>query len=154
MARLDALGIAAETVRHPPVRTVEEAKAHRAIAGTHIKNLFLRNKKGRMWLVVALEDRAIDLRALARTLGAGNLSFGSAERLRRHLGVEPGAVTPFGAVNDVEGAVSVVIDAAVLERDPVCCHPLTNEMTTALRGDDLLRFLRACGHEPTILDVS
>ena len=95
-ARLDALGLAHRTVEHAPVFTVEQAKQHRGVLpGHHIKNLFLRNKKEAMWLVVALEDREIDLKRLGEALGAGRLSFGSPERLRRHLGVEPGSVTPF-----------------------------------------------------------
>ena len=153
--RLDELGIATTTIRHPPVFTVEQAKLHRGeLDGSHIKNLFLRNKKKRMWLVVALEDRPIDLKALAKLLQAGHVSFGSADRLRQYLGVEPGAVTPFGIVNDLQGAVSVVLDAGIFERDPVHCHPLTNEMTTAIGGGDLLRFLEACDHPPQVLDLA
>src|SRR6187401_3615684 len=100
-ARLDALGLAHRTVEHAPVFTVEQAKEHRGmLPGHHIKNLFLRNKKEEMWLVVALEDRAIDLKRLGEVLGAGRLSFGSADRLKRYLGVEPGSVTPLSLVND------------------------------------------------------
>ena len=125
-AKLDALGIAQHTVEHPPVFTVEQAKALRGnLAGYHIKNLFLRNKKEEMWLVVALEDRAIDLKRLGEALGAGRLSFGSPERLRRHLGVEPGSVTPFA---------------------------LVNTMTTAILPADLLRLFEATGHPPLWLD--
>ncbi len=105
-ARLEQLGIAQRTVEHPAVFTVEEAKALRGdLPGHHVKNLFLRNKKEEMWLVVALEDRAIDLKRLGEVLGAGRLSFGSAERLKRHLGVEPGSVTPLALINDPGGAV-------------------------------------------------
>src|SRR5471030_761218 len=100
-ARLEALGIPHASLEHAPVFTVEQAKAHRGVLpGHHIKNLFLRNKKEEMWLVVALEDRAIDLKQLGERLGAGRLSFGSPDRLRRVLGVEPGSVTPFAVVND------------------------------------------------------
>ena len=110
-ARLAELGLAHHTVEHAPVFTVEEAKAHRGtLPGHHIKNLFLRNKKEEMWLVVALEDRAIDLKRLGEMLGAGRLSFGSPERLRRHLGVEPGSVTPFAVINDNERKVTLVLD--------------------------------------------
>ena len=152
--RLVALGIETETVTHPPVFTVEEAKAHRVRHdGTHVKNLFVRNKKGAMWLVVLDEDRAVDLKELGRRIGAGHLSFGSPDRLRRHLGVEPGSVTPLSALMDTEGLVQVVLDAKVLTRDPVHCHPLTNDHTTAIRGEDLVRFLRATGHEPVVLDL-
>jgi Ala-tRNA(Pro) deacylase len=152
-ARLAELGIEVSTVRHPPVFTVEEAKQHRGVLeGTHIKNLFLRNKKKRMWLVVAQEDRRIELKTLAKAIGAGHLSFGSPQRLMQYLGVEPGAVTPFGIVNDSENAVQVVLDGGVLERDPIHCHPLSNDMTTGIAGRDLLVFLEASGHTPQILD--
>jgi len=152
--RLTELGIEHHTVRHPPVFTVAEAKAHRAgVAGTFVKNLFLRNKKGKMWLVVAPEDLAIDLKQLGRQIGAGHVSFGSARRLMDHLGVEPGAVTPFGVINDERKDVTVVIDEAVLAVDPVYVHPLRNDMTTAIRGQDLLAFLRAAGHEPQLVRI-
>jgi Ala-tRNA(Pro) deacylase len=155
-AYLDALGIAHRTVEHAAVFTVEQAKAVRSaheMAGTHVKNLLLRNKKGRMWLLVAEEDRRVELKELAGRLGAGNLSFASAERLRTHLGVEPGAVTPLAVVNDEGGLVRVILDAAVAGAAVVHCHPLVNTMTTAVRGADLLAFLRATGHEPEIVEL-
>ncbi len=160
-ARLDELGIETHTVQHPAVFTVEQARLHRKqSSGTHIKNLFLRNKKGAMWLVIAREDRSINLKALGKRIGAGHLSFGSAERLMRNLGVEPGAVTPFGLLNDVDRAVSVVLDAGILQsdpshqRDPIHCHPLVNTMTTAIDGAALLRFIEACGHQASIVDLA
>ena len=152
-ARLDQLGIAHRTVEHPPVFTVEEAKALRGnLPGHHIKNLFLRNKKEEMWLVVALEDRAIDLKRLGDVLGASRLSFGSADRLKRTLGVEPGSVTPLSLVNDEARAVQLVVDRGVADGGPVNAHPLVNTMTTALAPADLLRFFEATGHTPRWLD--
>ena len=152
-ARLDQLGIAHRTVEHPPVFTVEEAKALRGnLPGHHIKNLFLRNKKEEMWLVVALEDRAIDLKRLGEVLGAGRLSFGSADRLKRYLGVEPGSVTPLSLANDESRVVRLVLDRGVAEGGPVNAHPLVNTMTTALAPADLLRFFAATGHTPRWLD--
>src|SRR5215469_1454756 len=113
-ARLAELGLAHATVEHAPVFTVEEAKTHRGILpGHHVKNLFLRNKKEEMWLVVALEDRAIDLKRLGEVLGAGRLSFGSPERLRKHLGIEPGSVTPFAVINDASHQVELVLDSGL-----------------------------------------
>ena len=153
LRRLEALGLQSSTVMHPPVFTVEEAKALRGeLAGGHVKNLFLRNKKGRMWLVTCLEDRRIDLKALGERLGGGRLSFGSAERLMTYLGVVPGAVTPFAAINDKTGAVTVVLDRGVFAQAPVNAHPLANDMTTAIEPDDLVRFLEAENHPPEILD--
>ena len=152
-ARLDQLGIAHRTVEHPPVFTVEEAKALRGhLPGHHIKNLFLRNKKEEMWLVVALEDRAIDLKRLGEVLGAGRFSFGSAERLRTYLGVEPGSVTPFAVVNDTARKVSLVLDRGLQDGGPINAHPLTNTMTSAIDLPDLLRLFEVTGHTPRWLD--
>jgi Ala-tRNA(Pro) deacylase len=155
-AALDRLGIPYSTVTHPPLFTVEQSRALRGqIPGGHTKNLFLRDKKGAMFLVVALEDAEIDLKGLHRRLGAsGRLSFGSAELLRDVWGVEPGSVTPFGAINDGKGRVTVVLDAAMLRHGTLNYHPLVNTMTTAVARDDLVRFLRATGHEPRIEAVS
>jgi Ala-tRNA(Pro) deacylase len=150
-ARLESLGIVTTTVRHRPVHTVDEAKAHRgALHGAHIKNLFLKDKKGALWLIVADEDRPIDLKALRRLIGAAPLSFASAELLRDVLGVEPGAVTPFAAINDTGGKVRVVLDAAILDAPMIHAHPLTNAATTAIAPTDLLRFLEASGHVPLV----
>jgi Ala-tRNA(Pro) deacylase len=154
-ARLAELGVAQRTVEHPPVFTVEEAKALRGdLPGHHVKNLFLRNKKEEMWLVVALEDRAIDLKRLGEVLGAGRLSFGSAERLKRHLGVEPGSVTPLALINDDSRSVQLALDRGLVDGHgaPVNVHPLVNTMTTALAAADLLRFFEATGHAPRWLD--
>jgi Ala-tRNA(Pro) deacylase len=152
--RLDALGIAHRTHRHPPVFTVEESKALRGILpGVHVKNLFLRDKKKRIWLVTALEERRIDLKALKRHLGAsGSLSFGSAELLMEVLGVTPGSVTPFGVINDTAGRAGVLLDKGLLGDAPVNAHPLRNDMTTTVAPDDLLAFLEAENHAPEILD--
>ena len=152
-ARLQELGIAQRTVKHPPVFTVEEAKALRGdLPGHHVKNLFLRNKKEEMWLVVALEDRAIDLKRLGEALGAGRLSFGSPERLRRHLGIEPGSVTPLALINDESRSVQLVLDRGLVDGAPVNVHPLVNTMTTAVAPADLLHFFEAIGHSPRWLD--
>ena len=155
LERLAELGIRSETIEHAPVFTVAEAEAlYGEIPGGHVKNLFLRNKKGTMWLVTCLADRQIDLKALGERLGAGRLSFGSADRLMKYLGVIPGAVTPFAAINDTQGQVKVVLDKAVLEVTPINPHPLDNAMTTSIAPEDLIRFLESVGHPPEILDLS
>lgn len=155
-AALDALGIPHQTVKHPPVFTVEQARALRGqIPGGHTKNLFLRDKKNALYLVVAEEDAEIELKGLHRLLGAsGRFSFGSADLLREVWGVEPGSVTPFGAINDTEGRVTVVLDAAMMEHTRLSYHPLVNTMTTSINRDDLVKFLKSTGHEPRIVRVS
>ncbi len=155
-AFLDRLAIAHATITHPPVFTVEESRSLRGkIPGGHTKNLFLRDKKGAFYLVVAGEDAMIELRALHRLLGAtGRFSFGSADLLRATLGVEPGSVTPFAALNDTEHRVTVVLDAAMMMHDTLNFHPLTNTMTTSIGRDDLVRFLAATGHPPRVAPVA
>ena len=152
-ARLGELGIEVSTVEHPAVFTVEEARRHRGdLPGTFTKNLFLRDKKGAMWLVVCIESSAVDLRVLAEHIGAKHLSFGSPERLMRHLGVIPGAVSPFAVINDADRLARVVLEADVLVQDPINLHPLDNTKTTAIAAADLLRFLEAEGHPPELID--
>lgn len=151
--RLDALGIAHHTVDHPPLYTVEQSKRLRGdLPGAHTKNLFLRNKRGRMWLVTCLEERRFDLKSFRPHLQTKTLSFCSAERLMRYLGVGPGAVTPFAVVNDVDGEVQVILDAAVLQMEPLNFHPLDNSRTTSVSAGDLLKFLEAVEHPPVLLD--
>jgi Ala-tRNA(Pro) deacylase len=155
-AFLDRLGIVHATVTHPPLFTVEQSQALRGqIPGGHTKNLFLRDKRGALYLVVALEDAAIELKSLHRVLGAsGRFSFGSAALMRATLGVEPGSVTPLGALNDTAGQVAVVLDAAMMAQETLNFHPLVNTMTTSIARDDLTRFLAATGHAPRIEPVA
>jgi Ala-tRNA(Pro) deacylase len=156
LTRLDALGIAHRTVRHPPVFTVEESKALRPeLPGGHSKNLFLKPQKspGPFLLVVLQEDRRVSVNALARALGAPRVAFGPAEDLMAQLGVEPGSVTPFGLVNAAPGAVRPVFDRHLMQAHAwVNFHPLTNAMTTAIRPADLLGFLESLGHRPELVD--
>ena len=155
-AYLDQLGIAHKTVTHPAVFTVEEARKVRgAVPGGHTKNLFLRDKKGASYLVVAAEDAEIELRSLHRLVGAsGRFSFGSAELMRELLGVEPGSVTPFAVINDTGGRVTVVLDAAMMRNEVLNFHPLVNTGTTTISREGLLQFLEATGHVPRIEPVS
>jgi Ala-tRNA(Pro) deacylase len=151
-AYLDSLGIAHKTVTHSPAFTVEDARSLRGeVPGAHTKNLFLRDKKGAAYLVVALEDAPIVLKSLHRLFGAsGRFSFGSSALLRELLGVEPGAVTPFAAINDTAGRVTVVLDAAMMAHDVLNFHPLTNTATTTISRDGLIKFLETTGHKPRI----
>ncbi len=153
-AKLSELGIAWTTYDHAPVFTVGEAAAlYDSQPGGHTKNLFLRDKKDGLWLVVARDDLRIDLNALAKQLGAGRFSFGSAELLIATLGVEPGSVTPFSVINDADGKVRLVLDAGMLALEPLNFHPLRNDRTTAIAAADLLHFARACGHEPMVVEL-
>jgi Ala-tRNA(Pro) deacylase len=156
LARLTELGIEHRTVQHPPVFTVEQSKALRPdLSGGHSKNLFLKPQKtdGPFLLVVLEEDRRVSVNALARSLGVARVGFGLAEELMQQLGVEPGSVTPFGLVNARPGVVRAVFDRRLMQDHAwVNFHPLTNEMTTAIRPAELLRFLRALGHQPELAD--
>lgn len=153
--RLADLGIFQSTIEHPAVFTVAESQALRGrIPGAHCKNLFVKDKKGRLFLVSTLEDARLDLKRLHEAIGAqGRVSFASAEQLRLHLGVEPGSVTPFAAMNDTDRSVSVVLQEELMTHDLMNFHPLTNTMTTTIRGTDLVRFLEAVGHAPRIVSL-
>jgi Ala-tRNA(Pro) deacylase len=152
---LMSLGIASSTVNHPPLFTVEESQALRGeIPGAHTKNLFLKDRKGAIFLVVAREEAVIDLKRLHERIGAsGRVSFGRPDLLAETLGVAPGAVTAFGLLNDQPPRVHVVLDAALMAHDTVNCHPLVNTATTSLTSAGLLAFIRATGHEPLVIDL-
>ena len=153
---LDRLAIANTTVSHPALFTVEQSQALRGkVPGAHSKNLFLRDKKGGLFLVSTLEDAVIELKSLHRRAGAsGRFSFGSAELMAETLGVEPGAVTPFGALNDGDRRVAFLLDAALMRHEIVNFHPLRNTMTTSIASAGLVKFLEATGHCPRILPLA
>jgi len=155
-AYLAALGIVTRTFEHPPLHTVEESRALRGtIPGGHTKNLFLKDRKDALFLVTTDEEAVIDLKRIHEIIGAaGRVSFGKPELLMETLGVAPGAVTVFGALNDTAGRVSIVLDAALMVNETLNGHPLVNTATTSIARDDLVKFLRATGHEPRILAVS
>ncbi|MGH7095168.1 MAG: prolyl-tRNA synthetase associated domain-containing protein [Stellaceae bacterium] len=153
-ARLAALRIAYRAYRHPPVFTVAGAVALRGtLPGGHTKNLFLKDRKGGLWLAVMLEERRTDLKRLADALGAPRFSFGSGELLYEVLGVRPGSVTPFALINDRARRVAVVLDQAMLAIEPLNYHPLENDRTIAVMPGDLLRFIADCGHVPRVVDL-
>lgn len=152
--RLAELDISVTTAEHPPVFTVEEAQALRgSIPGGHCKNLFLKDKKGTLWLVVALEDAQVDLKSLHHRIGAARLSFGSGELLQEVLGVTPGSVTPFALINDRTNQVRVILDEQMMQHELLNYHPLSNDATTTISAADLLLFIRACGHDPQVLEI-
>lgn len=152
-ALLDAQGIAHATLDHPPVFRVGEGREVKArLPGAHTKNLFLKDAKGRLWLVSARDDAVVDLKALPAAIGSARLSFGSAERLQKALGVAPGSVTAFALINDPQGRVTFVADRALMEADTVNFHPLANDATTAISSDGLRAFLRALGRQAIVAD--
>jgi Ala-tRNA(Pro) deacylase len=155
LEHLTGLGLSTETHRHDAVFTVEEsAPVKAAIPGAHSKNLFLKDRRGRLFLVVAEHDTRVDLKTLHLRVGAsGRFSFGSADLLREVLGVEPGSVTPFALVHDTEHRVSVVLDELLMGHDLLNFHPLANTMTTSIAKPDFLAFLRATGYEPAVIGL-
>ena len=153
-AHLDRLGIDHETVEHPPFFTVEDGRPyHDRIPGRHCKNLFMKDRKGGIWLAVVPAEKRADLGALEKQLGAPRLSFAKPEVLRDVLALTPGSVTPFGLINDGQRCVTVVLDADLLQAERINCHPLHNAASTVIRSDDLLRFVRDLGYEPIVTAV-
>lgn len=139
--------------RHPRLHTVEESRELRGdLPGAHVKNMFLKDRKGGLWLVTCLEDRQIRIRDLEKEIGAQKCSFGKPEVLWDALGLRPGAVSPFGLINDPEHRVRVVLDRQMLDRDPINAHPLHNEATTAVSAADFRRFFGITGHAPILVD--
>ena len=155
MQRFDSLGIFVSTHDHAAVFTVDEAKlVHSDIAGGHCKNLFCKDEKSGLWLIVALEDSRINLKTAPDKIGSRRLSFGKPELLMEILGVEPGSVTPFGLINDTQNRVSVILDAAMMDQPILNFHPLKNDATTSIASGDLVKFIASCGHSPRIVAVS
>lgn len=155
-AFLDGLGIHTVTRTHDPLFTVEDSQKLRGeIAGAHTKNLFLKDKKDNYFLLTVEEEAVVDLKTVHQTIGAASrVSFGKPEALMELLGVIPGAVTVFGAINDTAGRVRIVIDAALAAEPLINAHPLVNTATTTISSVDLIAFVKATGHEPHILNVS
>lgn len=152
LARFAALGIDTITAEHAPVFTVEEAQALcRDIPGGHCKNLFLKDDRGGLWLIVSLQEARIDLKAAAPKIGSRRLTFGKPDLLMEVLGVEPGSVTPFGLINDAKARVAVILEARMMEHETLNFHPLSNDATTSIRSADLLAFIRSLGHAPRIV---
>ena len=154
-ALFDRIGIRTTTFDHESVFTVEQAKkVHDDVPGGHCKNLFCKDEKGVLWLIVALEDATIDLKAAKDKIGSRRLTFGKPELLMEILGIEPGSVTPFSLINDTTVKTNVILDAAMMQLDQLNFHPLKNDATTTISSADLLTFINACGHAPRIVAVS
>jgi len=151
-ALLDSLGIEHSTVEHPPFFTVEEGRPwHDKIPGLHCKNLFIKDRKGGIWLVVMPAEKRADLGWIEKAVGAPRFSFARPEVLLEVLELEPGSVTPFGLINDKARRVRVILDQEMLDSEWMNVHPLHNAASTTLRSADLVRFVRALGYEPIIL---
>jgi Ala-tRNA(Pro) deacylase len=153
---LDSLGIEVQNVQHPPLHTVADSKLLRGeIPGGHTKNLFVKDRKDQYFLLTVDEDAIVDLKTIHLVIGAaGKVSFGRAEALLELLGVAPGAVTVFGAVNDTEGRVKVFLDSDLMQNGIINGHPLVNDATTSIAAADLIKFLNATGHAPNILKLT
>ena len=153
---LNTLGIAYQNHEHRPVFTVAEGEDLREkIPGGHTKNLFIKDKKSRYFLLTVEEYATVDLKTVHTLIGAsGRVSFGKPEPMMEYLGVVPGSVTALGAINDTDLQVTFILDADLMENETINCHPLRNDATTSINRDDLLRFIKATGHEPLVLKVT
>ena len=151
---INGLGIKISTFDHSAVYTVEESKQLRGeLPGGHSKNLFLKDKKGRLWLLVVREDQEVDLKNLRKIIGSAQLSFGKPELLMEALGLKPGSVTPFGVINDTKNRVTVVLDQKLMEYDILNFHPMTNTATSQISPDGLLEFLQNLDHNPIVVEL-
>lgn len=155
-AFLDELGIRHSTKNHPAVFTVAESESLRdEIPGGHTKNLFVKDKKDQFFVVTVEERATVDLKQIHKIIGASSrVSFGSPEKMLEYLGVVPGSVTVFGAINDTQNKVTFVLDEGLMQYDIINGHPLRNDATTSIGRDDLISFLKATGHDPLVLKVA
>lgn len=153
---LDELGIGYTTKTHPPVFTVAESVSLRdEIPGGHTKNLFVKDKKDNFFLLTVEENASVDLKTVHTIIGAASkVSFGKPEKLMEYLGVAPGSVTAFGAINDTGKNVTFILDSELMEHEVINCHPLSNDATTSIAREDLIRFMEATGHTPLVLKVT
>ncbi len=153
---LDDLGIAHTTKHHPPVFTVSESESLRdEIPGGHTKNLFVKDKKDQFFVLTVEERAVVDLKTVHKLIGASSrVSFANPEKMLDYLGVIPGSVTVFGAINDTQGKVTFVLDEELMRHEIINGHPLSNDATTSIGRDDLIRFLKATGHDPLVLKVT
>jgi Ala-tRNA(Pro) deacylase len=153
IAFFDAHGIDHATTEHEPVfRVGEGEEIKHGISGAHTKNLFLKDAKGRLWLISAQDTTVIDLKRLHPVIGSARLSFGSAELMAETLGVTPGSVTAFAMINDAGRRVTFVLDRALAEAGQVNFHPLTNTATTTMSQGGLRKFFAALGISPLVVD--
>jgi Ala-tRNA(Pro) deacylase len=155
LAFLDRIGVEHDTLEHKAVFTVAEGPEVKAkVRGAHTKNLFLKDKRGALWLVSARQDTVVDLKRLHRTIGSDRLSFGPAELMVETLGVTPGSVTAFGLLNDRGRRVRFVLDKALAEAERVNFHPMVNTATTGVSREGFRKFLAAIGVEPIVVDFA
>lgn len=150
---LKELEISFEHYKHEPINNVADGiKYGGNIKGTHCKNLFIKDIKDNFYLVITLDKKRIGLKELATRINSKRLSFAAPELLKKYLGVEPGCVTPFGLLNDMEKKVRVIIDEDILREEEVCFHPLVNSETIIIKSKDMFRFIDHCGHEKTMIN--
>ena len=155
MEQLKSMGIEFNFYEHEAVYTVEESeKIDADIPGTHCRNLYLRDKKKKNYLLVLQNATDVDIKKLPSVIGSDRLSFGSADRLWQFLGVRPGSVCPFAIMNDKENQVKILLDKSMMETEIVNYHPLLNTMTIGLKPSDLTKFIESTGHEVHIVDLS
>jgi Ala-tRNA(Pro) deacylase len=153
LAWLDAQGLPHRTIEHPAVFRVGEGLDIKAdLPGAHTKNLFLKDKKGRLWLISARQDTVVDLKRADRVIGSARLSFGNEGLLKEALGLTPGSVTAFGLINDTARQVTFVIDRRLWEAEVVNFHPLLNTATTGMDQATFRVFLDRIGVKPIVVD--
>ena len=152
--KLQELGIAYDYVSHPAVFTSEQANAAMPhMAGAHCKNLFVKDKSGKKWLLTIPDDRRADLKIVAEKIGSARLSFCSADEMEECLGITPGAVTPLAVINDTENRVELVVDKNVMNWDIISCHPMINTATISIKSDDFRKFIEYTNHNLTVMEI-
>jgi len=142
ITKLIKFNIEFEVHEHEAFFTVNDSvKKRSSINGSHTKNLFFKNKKNQFFLFSCAENTQIDIKKLGKSLGIGNISFANKEYLNKYLGVYPGAVSPFGLLNDNENVVNFYLDINLKKFNRVNFHPLVNTSTINLDYNSFIYFL-------------
>jgi len=152
---LNQLKIPYTQYEHVPVYTIQQLdELNMDMKGKHCKNLFVRNDKGdKHYLIIVSQEKRADLKDIAKQIGSSRLGFASEERLMKHLGLTPGAVTPFGLLNDEEKKVTVLVDEDLKNSIHICFHPNVNTATVSLLFDDFIKFFQWKGNEYQFIKI-
>lgn len=137
-----------EMVEHEAVFTIEEMNnLNLEEKGVGVKNLFLRDEKGKNhFLIVAKDETKIDLKGLKDKINSTKLSFASEERLQKYLGVTRGSVSPLCILNDEENAVKVFIEKSVENEARIAVHPNDNTATVYIATKDVENIIKEHGN--------
>ena len=143
-----------QRIEHPPVFTCDEAERYRPrFSSVSTKNLFLEDKHSNPFLLMTDCEKRTNLKALGAQIGAIKLHLASEARLWELLGVNRGAVTVLGLINDIQNQVRLLVDEDIWEREYFLCHPMVNTATLIMAKKDLEYYFMLSGHNVNLVAI-